>query len=84
MADPLTKSGYVIRLAGTEVPDLQPACSGAVPASGYVATADPLIEGVSGSRHYGTNSDRVIFEDKVTFAGNMPETGPPAHGQEIK
>jgi prepilin-type N-terminal cleavage/methylation domain-containing protein len=83
-ADPLTKSGYVIKLTATEVPDVQPACSGAAPASGYQVTADPLIEGVSGRRFYGTNSDRIIFEDTATFAGNMPETGPPPHGQEIK
>jgi prepilin-type N-terminal cleavage/methylation domain-containing protein len=82
-SDPLTKSGYLITMTATEDPDAPPTCTGATPASGYQATADPLSLGPSGARHFGTNSDRVIFEDRVTFTGNMPEAGPPGHGQEI-
>jgi type IV pilus assembly protein PilA len=83
-SDPLSKSGYVIRLSGTEVLDDAPTCTGAAPISAYQVTADPLNPGVSGSRYFGTNVDRVIFEDQASFTGNMPETGAPAHGREIR
>lgn len=83
-SDPLTKAGYLFRLSGTEVPDAPTTCTGAIPLSGYQVTADPFAPGVSGSRYYGTNGDRVIFEDQASFAGQMPETGPPARGREIR
>jgi type IV pilus assembly protein PilA len=83
-ADPLTKTGYVYRLSGTEVPDAPPTCTGAVPVSGYQVTADPLAPGVTGGRYYGTNGDRVIYEDQASLAGQMPETGAPGRGREIK
>jgi hypothetical protein len=54
------------------------------PVSGYQATADPVSPGVSGLRHFGTNTDRAIYEGTETFAGNMPETGAPGHGREIQ
>jgi len=83
-SDPLSKSGYLINMTVTEVPDGAPTCTGATPASGYQATADPAGLGDSGARSFGTNGDRVIFEDQVTFTGNMPETGAPGHGAEIR
>jgi type IV pilus assembly protein PilA len=83
-SDPLQKSGYLIAMAGTDVDDALPTCTGATPVSGYKVTADPLSPGHSGSRYFGTNGERAIFEDKATFTGNMPETGSPSHGQEIK
>jgi prepilin-type N-terminal cleavage/methylation domain-containing protein len=83
--DPLSKSGYLIQLSGTEMIDnASPTCTGATPVSAYQVTADPLNPGVSGSRYFGTNADRVIFEDQASFASNMPETGAPPHGREIK
>ena len=51
---------------------------------GYQATADPISPGVTGMRFFGTNADRIVFGDTVTYSGNMPETGAPAHGAEIK
>jgi len=83
-SDPLTKGGYLITMTGTEIVDASPTCTGATPISGYQVTADPLTPGFSGTRYFGTNVERVIFEDEVTFTGNMPETGAPEHGREIK
>jgi type IV pilus assembly protein PilA len=80
----LSKSGYAFRMAGTEIPDAQPTCIGVPPIEGYWATADPLKPGISGMRYFGTNGNRVIYEDSATFAGNMPETGAPTHGSEIR
>jgi len=54
------------------------------PVSGYFVTADPIIPGTTGVRFFGSNVDRVVYEDAATFAGNMPETGAPEHGAEIK
>ena len=83
-ADPLVKSGYVFQLSGSESVEGDQTCTGAVPLERYRLTADPMHPGVSGRQYYGTNTDRVIFEDSVTFAEDMPETGAPGHGAEIK
>jgi len=79
----VVKSGYVLRMSGT--PDLEgpKTCTGATPVGGYVVTADPAIPGVGGDRYFGTNTDRVIFEDVESFHPDMPETGPPGHGREL-
>jgi hypothetical protein len=48
-------------------------------------TADPLTPGVSGTRFFATNTDRVVYEDAdKTFAPDMPERGEPSHGVEMK
>ena len=83
-SDPLTKGGYLISMAGTEVSDSAPTCTGATPVAAYEVTADPLHPGFSGTRFFGSNGDGIIFEDQTTFTGNMPETGAPEHGREIK
>jgi len=83
-SDPLQKSGYVFQMGGTANPDVPPACTGVQPLSGYFLTADPLTPGHSGIRSFGTNSDRVVYGDVTTFAGNMPESGAPGHGVEIR
>lgn len=82
--DQIVKSGYVVQMAGTAVEEPGTlACTGVVPVTGYQATADPVTPGSSGIRHFGTNADRILYEDTATFTGNMPETGPPAHGREL-
>jgi hypothetical protein len=43
-----------------------------------------LNPGLSGNRFYGTNTDRVVYEDMKTFRDDMPEIGAPGHGAEIK
>jgi hypothetical protein len=84
-ADQVSKSGYGLQMSGTAVeePGLQPTCTGVTPVIAYQATADPLSPGISGIRYFRTNSDRGLYEDTTTFAGNMPETGAPGHGREL-
>jgi type IV pilus assembly protein PilA len=83
-ADPLTKSGYLFTMTGTPVRDDSLTCLGQAGVETYQATADPVTPGVSGSRFFGTNIDRVLYEDQVTFTGNMAESGAPGHGVELK
>jgi prepilin-type N-terminal cleavage/methylation domain-containing protein len=83
-ADPLQKSGYVFQMGGTANPDPVETCTGAAPLASYYLTADPMNPGHSGVRSFGTNADRVIFGDIATYTGNMPESGAPGHGLEIR
>lgn len=83
-SDPLQKSGYVFQMGGTAHPDAVETCTGAAPLASYYLTADPQNPGHSGVRSFGTNSDRVIFGDVTTYSGNMPESGAPGHGVEIR
>ena len=56
-----------------------------MPAEGYAATADPVNPGVTGVHFYGVNADRIIYlDEQQTFTGNLPESGAPTHGGEIK
>jgi type IV pilus assembly protein PilA len=82
--DPLVKSGYRFTMGGTEVTDAGQTCTGATPLETYQVTADPERPGLSGIRYFGTNTDRVLYEDAETFTGNMPESGAPNHGAEMK
>jgi prepilin-type N-terminal cleavage/methylation domain-containing protein len=82
--DPLVKSGYRFTLGGTVVTDTGRTCTDATPVETYQVTADPEKPGLSGSRYFATNTDRVLYEDAETFTGNMPESGPPPHGTEMK
>src|SRR5262245_24689404 len=81
-SDDLVKSGYRILMAGTPVEEatLQ-SCTGETPVTGYQVTADPAAPGWSGNRFFGTNVDLVIYENKESFVGKMPENGPPSIGQ---
>jgi len=83
-ADPLIKSGYQFVLSGTAALDARQTCNGLAPVSSYRVTADPVNPGISGIRFFGTNADRVVFADTVTFAQDMPERGAPGHGTEVK
>jgi type IV pilus assembly protein PilA len=86
-SDPLVKSGYLIQMSATEPDeetDTRRSCTDAPLVPAYQVTADPLNPGTSGTRYFGTNRERIIFEDQATFTGNMPETGLPVHGREIK
>jgi len=82
--DPLLKGGYRFAVGGTAVTDAGVTCTGVTPVETYQATADPDRPGLSGIRYFGTNTDRVLYEDTETFTGNMPESGPPSHGAEMK
>ena len=81
-ADPLIKSGYQFAMGGTAPTDSMLTCTDIAGVTSYQVTADPAIPGVSGIRYFGSNTDRAVFEDTATFAGNMPETGNPGHGIE--
>lgn len=81
-ADKVEKSGYRIQITAAPLEDTPPACNGAPAAAGFAATADPLRPGQSGTRFFGINASRVLYADKTTFTGNMPESGAPGHGQE--
>jgi type IV pilus assembly protein PilE len=84
-ADPLIKSGYQFTMAGSALTDsTEQTCTGLVPLTAYQVTADPVTPDLSGFRFFGFNTDRVLFDDTVTFTGNMPETGAPGHGAELK
>jgi prepilin-type N-terminal cleavage/methylation domain-containing protein len=82
--DPLVKSGYLYVMSGTQAPDAPPTCNGLAPVSTYKVTADPSTPGISGIRYFASNTDRVIFADTITFSEDMPETGAPGHGTEVK
>jgi prepilin-type N-terminal cleavage/methylation domain-containing protein len=82
--DPLVKSGYLFVMTGTAAPDAPQTCNGLAPVATYKVTADPTMPGTSGIRFFATNSDRVVFEDSATFTKDMPETGAPGHGTEVK
>jgi prepilin-type N-terminal cleavage/methylation domain-containing protein len=79
------KSGYTFQMTAKPLDTVAPACNGAAVADAYAATADPARPGLTGRVFYGANSDRIIFTDEEkTFTGNMPETGAPQHGVELK
>jgi hypothetical protein len=71
-------------MAGTINPDAPRTCLGEPGVAGYQVTADPVTPGLSGNRFFGTNTDRVLFEDLESFTGNMPESGAPGHGTELR
>ncbi len=83
-ADPLEKSGYQFVLEGTPLSLEDQSCTGEPLLQAYQLTADPLRPGISGRRFFATNTDRAIFADEASFAGNMSETGSPPHGGELK
>jgi prepilin-type N-terminal cleavage/methylation domain-containing protein len=84
-AESFEKSGYVFQMAAKPIDGAPPACNGAATAEGYAATADPARPGVTGVHFYGVNRDRVLYLDEAqTFTGNLPETGAPPHGTEVK
>jgi prepilin-type N-terminal cleavage/methylation domain-containing protein len=83
-AEQVHKSGYILQMSGTEVSDDMKACTGARPVETYQATADPSTPGSTGTRFFGTNTDRLIYEDTTTLTGTMPEKGPPGKGRELR
>jgi prepilin-type N-terminal cleavage/methylation domain-containing protein len=83
-ANEIVKSGYLVKMAGTEVEQPMQTCTGETPVMSYQVTADPVNPGASGLRYFGTNGDVVVYENLETLSGKMPETGPPSQGQEAK
>lgn len=83
-SDPVVGHGYQVVMTAPPLEDGTVSCLNDAPAASYLVTADPLVPGISGSRYFGTNTDRAIFEDTATFVGTMPETGAPGHGSELR
>jgi prepilin-type N-terminal cleavage/methylation domain-containing protein len=83
-SDPLLKGDYVLQLTGSPAGEGEQTCTGLVPLDRYRLTADPADGGAFNSRFFGTNTDRVIYADSKSFAEDMPETGAPGHGAEIR
>ena len=84
-ADSFEKSGYVFQMASKPLDGVPPGCNGSPLGEGYAATADPARPGTTGHHYYGVNRDRVLYiDDEQTFTGNLPESGPPPHGSEVK
>jgi Tfp pilus assembly protein PilE len=84
-AEPFEKSGFRFQMTAKPIESGAPACNGTVPADGYAATADPVRPGVTGEHFYGVNADRVLYlDEQQTFTENMPESGAPSHGGEVK
>jgi Tfp pilus assembly protein PilE len=85
LANGFEKSGYTFQMAAKPIDNAAPACNGAAVTEGYAATADPTKPGVSGKYYYAINGQRVIYADQEkSFKDNMPETGAPSHGAEVK
>jgi prepilin-type N-terminal cleavage/methylation domain-containing protein len=84
--DEIEKSGYLFTMSGTEPMEVDDhrTCNDVKAVLGYQATADPVQPGLSGIRFFGTNTSRVIFWSDKPFGDEMPETGAPAHGDEIR
>ena len=85
-AEAVVKAGYRIVLEGTEVLEPMPTqtCTGDTPVETYHATADPVTPGTTGTRFFGTNTERVIYEHVESLSGKMPDTGAPPLGTEIR
>jgi type II secretory pathway pseudopilin PulG len=80
------KSGYSFSMAGTAVPGAPATCNGlsiGQSAAGYALVADPL-DTTPPARHFGTNSDGVIYEAAGLLGAVMPETGAPPGATPIK
>jgi hypothetical protein len=83
--DPVVKSGYLITMEAQAPEGIQrETCNGLVPAVTYRIFAEPVTPGVSGSRFFATNTDRIIYADTATYKEDMPQTGAPGHGSEVK
>jgi type II secretory pathway pseudopilin PulG len=81
------KSGYNFSLAGTPLPGAPATCNGlglGQSAAGYAVVADQLDLKAPTIRHFGTNTDGVIYTHNVSLAGTMPEGGPPPNGHIIQ
>jgi type IV pilus assembly protein PilA len=82
-SDPLLKGEYVFAMRGTPASEGELTCTNEAPLTSYIVTADPLRP-ESGAKFFATNTDRVIYADTVTFHEDMPDTGAPQHGTEVK
>ena len=80
------KSGYSFSMTGTSLPGAPASCNGlaaGMGAPGYVAIGDP-IDPVANPHFFATNADGTIYEDALSMAATMPESGPSPQGTPIR
>lgn len=80
------KQGYTFTMTGSAFSGAPASCNGLAAdsaAPGYAATADPL-DSQGNPRFFGTNADGTIYENATSFAGIMPESGPPPVGTPLQ
>jgi type II secretory pathway pseudopilin PulG len=81
------KSGYTFSMAGTAHPGAPPTCNGLAAGTtspGYAIVADQVNAGSAGGRFFGTNADGIIYENGLSLAATMPESGGPPEGAPIR
>jgi type II secretory pathway pseudopilin PulG len=81
----VTRSGYVIEVAGTAYPGAPGSCNGlaaGAAAQGWRAYADPTSS--DNKRFFGTNVNGAIWEYSSTLSATIPEVGEPTLGQLLK
>jgi prepilin-type N-terminal cleavage/methylation domain-containing protein len=85
VAATVVKSGYSITMGGTAAGGGgAPSCNGGALATGYYATADPVVHMSSGTRFFWSNSSGTIYQDLSAAIADTNETGPPASGTPIQ
>jgi hypothetical protein len=80
------KQGYTYSMSGTPLPGAPGTCNGLAAggsAPGYAVLADPL-DPVGNPHFFGSNADGTIYGLGSTFAGAMPESGPPGIGTPVR
>jgi type II secretory pathway pseudopilin PulG len=80
------KSGYTFTMVGSSLPGSPASCNGLAAgrgAPGYIAVADPG-DPAANPHYFGTNADGTIYEDTVSMASVIPESGPSPRGLPIK
>jgi hypothetical protein len=81
-SDPVSKSGYTIRLTAPPAAKAPRACNGAEVAAAYFVAADPVGFGSTGSRYFATNQSNTIYQSPVSIDVFM--TGPPPNAAPLQ
>jgi type II secretory pathway pseudopilin PulG len=84
-ANSVTKSKYVIQMAGAGFGGAPASCNGlggGASSQGFVAAADPTQ--TDNFRFFGTNANAVIYEYTASLFSSMPEVGDPPSGVPIR
>jgi prepilin-type N-terminal cleavage/methylation domain-containing protein len=75
----VVKSGYTVNFAGGANVGTTGSCTtlAGVPQDAYLATADPVTLGSSGTRYFGTNQTQTIFQDVTGAVTAITNAGVP-------
>jgi type II secretory pathway pseudopilin PulG len=80
-ADRVSKSSYVMQVSAVGFAGAPATCNGlagGAAGQGFIAGADPTA--AENPRFFATNADGLIFENRSTLFGVMPESGRPPSG----